>query len=215
MRNKTNICDYFGRQSPIEPFKLKIIAFYCTILLILSLIFNTSLLVIFLKYKKLRTSLNMFILTLTAIHLFGSISEFSFVIPSNWYGRWITGKSGCIISGFIMYTVGMTQIYMMTAISVQRFLIIYKPFLIRKMTYKVSFSMIALCIALGAFWAILPLLGWSHYSLEAGLTSCSVEWAERSYNVYTYNLAIFIIGFSVPVFLIIFCNSYMLSIVSD
>lgn len=116
--------ELFGQLSPIEPYRLKMIAFYCIIVFMLSLVFNTSLLVIFMKYKKLRTSLNMFILTLTGIHLFASISEFSFVIPSNMYGRWLTGESGCTISGFIMYTCGCTQIYMMTAISIQRLIFI-------------------------------------------------------------------------------------------
>ncbi len=82
------------------------------------------------------------------------------------------------------------------------------------MTYKVSFFIIAICILLGVFWASLPLFGWSHYSLESGLTSCSVEWAERSFNVYSYNVTIFIFVFVIPVFIIVFCNLCMLAIVS-
>jgi hypothetical protein len=79
----------FGMTSPIECYKLNIIAVYCMILLVLSLIFNTMLIIIFARHKKLRTPLNMFILTLTILNLFGSIIEFSFVIPSNLACRYL------------------------------------------------------------------------------------------------------------------------------
>ena len=32
---------------------------------------------------------------------------------------------------------------------------------------------------MGIFWAIIPLFGWSEYSLEGALISCSVEWNKK------------------------------------
>ena len=58
-------------------------------------------------------------------------------------------------------------------------MIIYKPFMIKKITYSNSLAVMLLCLGFGIFWAIVPLYGWSYYSLEAGLTSCSVEWADQ------------------------------------
>lgn len=214
MSSNLSELEFYSRPSPIACGKLNIIAFYCIILLIVSLIFNTSLLVVFAKYKKLRSTLNMFIMAITVLNLVGSISELSFVIPTNLKCKWLFNKVGCDLSAFIMYTVGCSSIYMMAAISAQRFMIIYKPFTIKKITYSNSFAVIALCVMLGIFWAAMPLYGWSHYALEAGLTTCAVEWAEQSYNVYSYNVSIFIFVFAIPVFLIVFCNFYMLFIVS-
>lgn len=77
----------FERLSPVECYKLNIIACYCIILLVLSVTFNSTLLLIFYRYKKLRTSLNMFIMSITFLNLIGSLSEFSFVIPSNFFCR--------------------------------------------------------------------------------------------------------------------------------
>ena len=83
----STIIDEFGQISPIACIKLKFIAGYCVVLLTLSLVFNTTLIFIFISHKKLRTTLNMFVLTLTILNLFGSIFEFGFVIPSNWSCR--------------------------------------------------------------------------------------------------------------------------------
>jgi len=33
-----------------------------------------------------------------------------------------------------------------------------------------------------------PMFGWSYYSLEDGLVSCSVEYNEKSINLISYNL---------------------------
>ncbi len=75
--------DIFSQISPIDCSTLNIFAIYCIILLIMSLIFNTSLLVVFFKHKKLRSSLNMLIMAITVFNLVGSISELSFIIPTN------------------------------------------------------------------------------------------------------------------------------------
>lgn len=46
----------FNQTSPIECYKLNIIACFCILILILSLFFNFSLLIIFARFKKLRTN---------------------------------------------------------------------------------------------------------------------------------------------------------------
>ena len=75
--------NFYGKNSPIECYKLNLIAVYCIILLILSVFFNALLLLIFARYRELRISLNMFIIALTVLNLIGTITELSLVIPSN------------------------------------------------------------------------------------------------------------------------------------
>lgn len=79
----------FNQKSPIDCYKLNMVAVYCICVLILSVIFNTALLLMFAKYKTLRTNLNLFIITLTLFNLFGSVIQFFFVIPSNFYCRFV------------------------------------------------------------------------------------------------------------------------------
>ena len=55
----------------------------------------------------------------------------------------------------------------------------------------------------GLFWALMPILGWSFYSLEASYTSCSVEWKDKSLNVVSFNLSLFSFLYLIPVIVIL------------
>ena len=105
-----------------------------------------------------------------------------------------------------MYFVGCAGIYLMTAISIERYYVIYKPMSIKKITFKFKIMSIVVCLLLGLLWPVLPLFGWSHYTLEGGLTSCAVEWAERSFNVVSYNVTIWVGGFVLPLLVISFTS---------
>ena len=87
-----------------------------------------------------------------------------------------------------------------------RYLVLKNPALLKKLTFKVYFFIISMCALVSLAWATFPLFGWSFYTLEGALTSCSVEWADRSWNVFTYNVTIWIFGFIIPLTIILYCN---------
>ena len=62
------------------------------------------------------------------------------------------------------------------------------------------------CLFLSFLWSGLPLVGWSYYSFEESLTTCSVEWKDRSFNVVRYNVTIFLAAYILPMFAIVFSN---------
>jgi hypothetical protein len=123
------------------------------------------------------------------------------------------GRGGCVLTGFIMYFIGTVGVYLMVAMSIERFMIIYKPMSIKKLTHRVLALVIGVCMLLGLFWSILPIFGWSRYSLEGAGTSCSVEYNERSLNVISYNVAMFVFVFFVPLFVIIGLNTKLVMMV--
>ncbi len=84
--------EMYSRLSPVACYKLNFITLYCFILFISSLFFNTILLRTFYKYKELRTTLNVFVIVLTAINLLGSCSELPLVMATNWYCRSVNFK---------------------------------------------------------------------------------------------------------------------------
>ncbi len=84
LTEQIDMIDKFGGvPSPIHCWKLNIIAGVVVILFVLSVSFNSILLWLFLANKDLRTPINILIMFMTAINLFGSFSEFSFVITTN------------------------------------------------------------------------------------------------------------------------------------
>ena len=85
--------------------------------------------------------------------------------------------------------------------------------MMKKITVQVVYMTVLVCVLLSLTWSTAPFFGWSYYSLEGGLTSCSVEWADRSWNVLSYNITIWIFGFLIPLAVIVYCNIRIIRIV--
>ncbi len=114
-----------------------------------------------------------------------------------------------------MYFTGITSIFILVSISLERCYIInsqVKNRFIQKNTVK---NIVGVCVLFGLFWATLPLLGWSYYSLEGEMTSCSVEWNERSLNVVSYNIAMFVFCYFIPLIIIVVSNTKLIIMVKS
>jgi c-opsin len=120
----------------------------------------------------------------------------------------------CITTGFFMYFVGCSSIYIMCAISYERFYIVHRIEAFQKLNQKYCMMIIAMCFALSLFWTSMPLFGWSFYSLESAGTSCSVEWNVRSVAVTSYNTVMFTFVFFIPLMFILVTNLKLLFKVS-
>jgi hypothetical protein len=129
--------------------------------------------------------------------------------------RWVFGEDGCIFSGFVMYFIGTTTIFLMAFISSERFYLnYYLKSTKQELNIKRSIKVVLACSMGALFWSILPIFGWSYYSLEGTLTSCSVEWFDRSMNVASYNIAMFIFVYIIPLTLIVVSSFGLILIVS-
>lgn len=114
-----------------------------------------------------------------------------------------------------MFFIGCTNVHLMTAISIERFYIMFKLLNIRKISYKLSYITIGICCGFGLFWAIMPLLGWSYYTFESGLVSCGVEFKGSTFNVRSYIVGIFIFVYLVPFGFIMGSNVYLFFVVRN
>lgn len=77
-----------------------------------------------------------------------------------------------------------------------------------------AYWIVLLCSVLGLLWAVLPMMGWSYYDLEGALVSCSVKWNDRSFNVVSYNVTIFVTTYFLPLAIIFKINFHLILIVS-
>ena len=112
-----------------------------------------------------------------------------------------------------MYSVGCISVYLLVAVSLERLYTVYNPSLLQNLTFEKSIKVISICVFMGLLWPIFPLLGWSHYGLETGLTSCSIAWKGDSLSVISYTFSIFIFVYIAPFGLITFANIKMIIIV--
>lgn len=235
--------------------RLTIMGVINTIVFVGSLVFNSSLLWLFLSHKDLQNALNIFIMVLTFFNLTGSVLEYPFVILSQfhcrlvkfclfslektkikvyYYLRWIFRESGCAFSGFIMYFVGCTSIYLIVAISIERYQLnfiktnlitsinlnclkryfavrstLFKRVLTKSKCYIIAFF----CIMFGFIWAFLPMIGWSSYILEKAHTTCSINLYDRSVSGFSYSIAMFVFVYFGPLSVIIYTNTSLIIMV--
>lgn len=192
-------------QSPLNETTLKIFGSYLIIMFMLCMVLNTVLLLIFILNKELRIPFNMTIIMITSINLLSTI-QFPLVIHSSFSSKWTSKKFGCILSGYIMYFVGCVHVYMMSVISFERYYVLKEPKNMRKITQKKMHIILTIIIILSLFWPTMPLIGWSHYIIEDGHISCSIQWKERNFNVVSYNIAMFIFVFVIPFSVILITN---------
>jgi hypothetical protein len=212
--NFTSPADYDFPPSPIACFKLNLIAIYLTALLVASSVVNSFLVAIFMAYKELHKPVNTFVMACVFLNLIGSFLELPFVIGSNFACKWIFQRLGCVTSGYLMYLVGCIQTYIMVAISVERYYTVSNVRSLTNLNSGRTLKMLAVCCFLGFLWPTFPLMGWSNYVLEDGLTSCSVNWSAQSNNVRSYNAAIFIFVYIVPITVITICSVRSILLVS-
>ena len=100
----------------------------------------------------------------------------------------------------------------MALLSVERYILLKDP---SKINQKVLQKGILVCLLLGLFWSLMPIIGWSYYSFEAVSIGCCVELRERSVNVISYNISMFIFVFIIPFSLIFITNLKSIFIVSN
>ena len=73
-----------------------------------------------------------------------------------------------------MHFIGMSSIYIMTAFSIERILVILKQPNTNNVHKRIADKIIIICLLLGLIWSILPLIGWSFYTYEGLGVSCSI-----------------------------------------
>jgi hypothetical protein len=102
----------------------------------------------------------------------------------------------------------------MTAISYIRYDILKNHKNEKSISSKIIINSVVISMALSLFWSVMPIFNWSYYSLEDGLVSCSVEYNEKSLNVISYNIGIFLFVFILPFGITIYTNMKSLFIVN-
>jgi hypothetical protein len=105
-----------------------------------------------------------------------------------------------------VYFTNCIHIYLLAALSFERYYILKSPQSIKQIEEKFIIKIIILIVSLSLFWSSAPLIGWSFYAVEDGFTSCTVEWKEKSLNVISLNFLMFIFVFCIPFTMITICN---------
>lgn len=169
------------------------------------LMLNGLILVTFFKNPKMRSPTNVFILGLI-------INDFSLTMIGHpmdataaFLGYWPFGHVGCQLYAFAMFFTGCNSISVLTAIAIDRYVVISKPLYAAKITKQVALLSLMACGAHALTWTVPPLVGWNRYVLEGAGLSCSVDFESRETSDRVYQIAIFTSCFFLPCTIILFC----------
>ncbi|KAM9804447.1 teleost multiple tissue opsin 2b [Neosynchiropus ocellatus] len=170
---------------------------------------NFVVLLLFCKFKKLRTPVNMLLLNISVsdmlVCLFGTTLSFA----SSIRGRWLLGRSGCSWYGFINSCFGIVSLISLVVLSYDRYttLTVYNK---RGPNYRKPLLAVGGSWLYSLFWTVPPLLGWSRYDIEGAGTSCSVSWTVPTAQSHAYIICLFTFCLGIPILVMIYCYSRLL-----
>ncbi|XP_008273815.1 vertebrate ancient opsin-like isoform X2 [Stegastes partitus] len=170
---------------------------------------NFIVLLLFCKFKKLRTPVNMLLLNISVsdmlVCLFGTTLSFA----SSIRGKWLLGRSGCSWYGFINSCFGIVSLISLVILSYDRYstLTVYNK---RGPDYRKPLLAVGGSWLYSLFWTVPPLLGWSSYGIEGAGTSCSVSWTVNTAQSHAYIICLFTFCLGLPVLVMIYCYTRLL-----
>ncbi|CAF0759611.1 unnamed protein product [Rotaria sordida] len=185
---------------------LKWIGIYLCFTFIFGVCLNAIVLIILLQNKRRRSPIDIFIIALCFADLLDALLGIPLSLTSNLACRWLYGKYLCYYEGFITYFVGMVGLYLLTALSLNRYWKIVTPTKEKYVTFQTAYISIILSVLGGLFWALPPIFGWNNYKLEGVRTTCSICWQDRTINVISYNVLMFIFAYTIPLIIMVYCN---------
>uniref|UniRef100_A0A672K3G5 Teleost multiple tissue opsin 2b n=1 Tax=Sinocyclocheilus grahami TaxID=75366 RepID=A0A672K3G5_SINGR len=123
---------------------------------------NFIVLVLFCKFKTLRTPVNVLLLNISVsdmlVCMFGTTLSFA----SSVRGRWLLGRNGCMWYGFINSCFGIVSLISLVVLSYDRYstLTVYHN---RGPDYRKPLLAVGGSWLYSLIWTVPPLLGWSSY----------------------------------------------------
>ncbi|XP_072099053.1 pinopsin-like [Mobula birostris] len=171
---------------------------------------NGMVILVSIKYKKLRSPLNYILVNLAVANLmvtfFGSTISFS----NNLNGYFTLGETVCRFEGFMVSLTGIVGLWSLAILAFERYIVICKPmgdfrFQQRHAVWGCLFTWLWSLV-----WTAPPLFGWCSYVPEGLRTSCGPNWYTGGTNNNSYVAALFITCFVVPLSLIIFSYTSLL-----
>ncbi|XP_005996890.1 opsin-3 [Latimeria chalumnae] len=168
---------------------------------------NLLVLVLYYKFKRLRTPTSLLLVNISISDILVSVFGVTFTFLSCLKRRWVWDNAGCIWDGFSNSLFGIVSIMTLTVLAYERYIRVVHAKVIdfswtwRAITYIWLYS-------LG--WTGAPLIGWNRYSLEIHKLGCSVDWDSKDPNDASFVLFFFLGCLVVPVGVMAYCYGHIL-----
>lgn len=200
--NSSNFSD-IGRELPVHLiFMISSYVFICVV----GLIGNGLVIYVVLRFSKMKTVTNLYILNLAVSDVLFLIS-LPFLITTTLLEYWIFGRAMCKIY-FVFFSINFfTSVFTLTAMSADRYLAVCHP--VRSVYYRTTRIAFFVCMSIWSisFFVMLPVILYSTTipnRRNPDQETCTISWPEdqpipgdKAFTWYT-----FLLGFLIPVALI-------------
>ncbi|XP_045149422.1 melanopsin isoform X2 [Echinops telfairi] len=171
---------------------------------------NLMVIYTFCRSRSLRTPANMLIINLAVSDFLMSFTQAPVFFTSSLYKQWLFGEAGCEFYAFCGALFGITSMITLTAIALDRYLVITRPLATIGVVSKRRAALVLLVIWLYALaWSLPPFFGWSAYVPDGLLTSCSWDYMSFTPSVRAYTMLLFCFVFFLPLLVIIYCYIFI------
>ncbi|XP_068604695.1 vertebrate ancient opsin-like [Brachionichthys hirsutus] len=171
---------------------------------------NLLVLVLFCRYKILRSPINLLLMNISVSDLLVCVLGTPFSFLASAHGRWLIGRGGCVWYGFANSLFGIVSLISLAVLSYERYCTMVVPAEADSSDYWKVFLGIAVSWVYSLVWTLPPLFGWSRYGPEGPGTTCSVDWTGRTANNTSYIICLFVFCLIVPFLVIVFCYGKLL-----
>ncbi|XP_068105676.1 pinopsin-like [Hyperolius riggenbachi] len=176
-------------------------------------IYNSVVLLIFVKFESVRTPINMILLNISVSDLLVCVFGTPFSFAASVAGGWLIGQHGCKWYGFCNSLFGIVSLVSLSLLSYERYLTVLKCTKADVSNYRKAWLCIIGSWFYSLLWTMPPLFGWSSYGLESSGTTCSVVWHSRSHNNISYIVCLFLFCLVLPLFLMIFSYGHIVKVI--
>nr|XP_033791409.1 opsin-3 [Geotrypetes seraphini] len=174
---------------------------------VLGLCNNLLVLVLYSRFKGLRTPTNLLLLNISLSHLLVSLFGVTFTFVSCRRRRWVWDKAGCVWDGFNSSLFGIVSIMTLAVLAYERYIRVVHA---KVIDFSWSWRAITYIWLYSLAWTGAPLVGWNRYTLEIHGLGCSVDWRSRDPNDVSFVLLFFLSCQAVPVVIIAYCYGHIL-----
>uniref|UniRef100_A0A8C3WZ05 Melanopsin n=1 Tax=Catagonus wagneri TaxID=51154 RepID=A0A8C3WZ05_9CETA len=177
---------------------------------------NLTVIYTFCRSRGLRTPANMFVINLAISDFLMSFTQAPVFFASSLYKQWLFGEAGCEFYAFCGALFGITSMITLTAIALDRYLVITRPLATVGMVSKRRAALALLGVWLYALaWSLPPFFGWSAYVPEGLLTSCSWDYVSFTPTVRAYTMLLFCFVFLLPLLVIVYCYIFIFKAIRE
>ncbi|KAG7215071.1 hypothetical protein INR49_022796 [Caranx melampygus] len=212
----------------------RVVSVFLGSIMVLGFLNNLLVLVLFCRFKTLRTPVNMLLLNISISDMLVCVCGTTLSFASSLRSRWLYGRHGCMWYGFINSCFGLHWVtYCLLSFDHFLFLVsryrvpdlpvrpVLRPVLHppgvqqRAPDYRRPLLAVGGSWLYSVVWTVPPLLGWSSYGLEGAGTSCSVTWTDRSSLSHSYIVCLFVFCLGLPVLIMVYCYGRLLHAVKQ